>query len=106
MITIDDFKKLDLIIAQIKEVQDHPNADKLYVVKIDTGSEIKQLVAGIKKSYSKEELIGKRVVVVNNLEPATIRGEVSNGMLLAATDEKGVVILITEKEVALGSKVK
>ena len=106
MITIDDFKKLELIVGQIKEAQDHPNADKLYLLKIDTGSEIKQLVAGIKKSYTKEELIGKRVVVVNNLEPATIRGEVSNGMLLAATDENGVVILITEKEVALGSKVK
>src|SRR3989344_5843758 len=103
MITIDDFKKVELIIAQIKEVKEHPNADRLYLLKIDTGKEEKQLVAGIRKSYTPEQLIGRRVVVVNNLQPAVIRGEESNGMVLAVTDEKGLSVLTTEKEVVLGS---
>ena len=75
MVTIEEFRKIELIIAQIKEVKVHPNADKLYVLKIDTGKEEKQLVAGIRMAYTPEELVGKRVVVVNNLQPAVIRGE-------------------------------
>jgi len=106
MITIDDFRKIDLRVAQIKEVKEHPNADKLYLIQIEVGGETKQLVAGIRKAYTKEELVGKKVIVVNNLEPATIRGEVSNGMLLAASDEQGMAILSLDKEVALGSPVK
>ncbi len=106
MATIEEFKKLELIVAQIKEVKEHPNADKLYLIKVDTGSEEKQLVAGIRKYYTKEELIGRKVVVVNNLEPATIRGEESRGMILAASDENGIVILSLEKDVKLGSIVK
>jgi len=106
MVTLEDFKKLELIIAQIKEVNDHPNADRLYVLKVDTGTEIKQLVAGIKATYPKEQLVGRRFVMINNLEPATIRGEVSQGMLLAASDDQGICALSVEREVALGSKVK
>jgi len=106
MVTIEEFRKIELIIAQIKEVKVHPNADKLYVLKIDTGKEEKQLVAGIRMAYTPEELVGKRVVVVNNLQPAVIRGEESNGMVLAVTDEKGLSVLTTEKEVVLGSIVK
>jgi len=106
MITIDDFRKIDLRVAQIKEVKEHPNADKLYLIQIEVGGEIKQLVAGIRKAYTKEELVGKKVIVVNNLEPATIRGEISNGMLLAASDDQGMAVLTLDKEVALGSLVK
>ena len=106
MINIDEFKKLELVVAQIKEVKEHPNADRLYIIKIDTGTEEKQLVAGIRASYTKEALIGKRVVVVNNLEPAVIRGEQSNGMILAATDEAGICVISPDREAALGSKVK
>ncbi len=106
MMTIEDFKKFEFIVAQIKEVTEHPNADRLYVVKVDTGKEEKQLVAGIRKSYTKEQLIGRRVVIVNNLEPAVIRGETSQGMLLAASDEQGIAILLPERDVALGSIVK
>jgi len=105
MATIEDFKKLDLRIASIKEAKDHPNADKLFVLTVDLGGEEKQLVAGIKGSYQADELIGKRIVVINNLEPATIRGEESQGMLLAASDENGIVVLSPDKEVALGSRV-
>ncbi|MDP2653636.1 MAG: methionine--tRNA ligase subunit beta [Candidatus Omnitrophota bacterium] len=106
MVTIEEFKKLELVIAQIKEVQEHPDADRLYVLKVDTGKEIKQLVAGIRKSYTKEELIGRRVVVVNNLQPAVIRGQESQGMVLAATDEAGITVLKPDRDVALGSIVK
>ena len=106
MISFEEFKKLELIIAQIKEVRDHPNADRLYVLKIDTGKEEKQLVAGIRPFYSKEELVGRRIVVINNLEPAVIRGEESQGMLLAASDSTGISILIPDKDVALGSIIR
>lgn len=106
MITIEDFKKCEIIVAQIKEVKEHPNADRLYVIKVDTGMEEKQLVAGIRKAYTMEGLIGKRVIVVNNLEPAVIRGEQSQGMILAASDEQGMSILNLDKDIALGSIVK
>ncbi len=106
MATIDDFKKLELIVAQIKEVAEHPNADRLYVIKVDTGKEERQVVAGIRKSYTKEQLIGRRVIVVANLEPATIRGEQSQGMILAATDENGISVLSPDRDVALGTVVK
>ena len=106
MISFEEFKKLELIIAQIKEVRDHPNADRLYVLKIDTGKEEKQLVAGIRPFYSKEELVGRRIVVINNLEPAVIRGEESQGMLLAASDSTGISILMPDKDVALGSIIR
>jgi len=106
MITIQDFQKLELIVAQIKEVKDHPNADKLYVLKIDTGKEEKQIVAGIRNSYAKEALIGRKIVVINNLEPVVLRGEESNGMLLAASDENGISVLAPDKNIKLGSKIK
>ena len=107
MPTIDDFRKFEFKIAKIVEVADHPNADKLYVIKIDTGGAEKQIVAGIKLAYTKEELVGKSVVLIDNLDPATLRGVESQGMLLAATGLDGVPILIVpEKQVEPGAKVK
>ena len=106
MATFEEFKKLELIVAQIKEVVEHPDADRLYLVKVDTGKEVKQLVAGIRKFYTKEQLVGRRVIVVNNLEPAVIRGQESQGMILAATDSEGMSIIVPERDVALGSIVK
>lgn len=106
MATIEDFLKLEFKIAQIKEAKNHPNADRLFVLKVDLGGEERQLVAGIRSTYTAEQLVGKRVVVVANLEPAVLRGEESQGMLLAATDENGPVIISPEKDVALGSRVK
>lgn len=105
-VTLEDFKKLELIVAQIKEVKEHSNADRLYVLKVDTGKEEKQLVAGIRRSYTKEELVGRKIIMINNLEPAVIRGETSQGMLLAASDDNGISILRVDKDVALGSIVK
>ncbi|PIN79073.1 methionine--tRNA ligase [Candidatus Woesearchaeota archaeon CG06_land_8_20_14_3_00_33_13] len=84
----DAFSKLDLKVAKIISVEDHPDADKLIVMKIDLGNEERQIVAGIKKYYSKEELIGRNLIVVKNLKPVNLRGKESNGMLLAAMEKK------------------
>ena len=106
MVTIEDFKKMEFIVAQIKEVKDHPNADRLYVLKVDTGAGEKQIVAGIRRAYTKEELVGRRVVMINNLQPSVIRGEESQGMLLAASDEEVLVLLGVDRNVGLGSRVR
>ncbi len=106
MVTLDDFKKLELKVAEIKEVSDHPNADRLYVITIDLGDKQKQIVAGIKSSYDKESLLGKQVVVVDNLEPVSLRGVESQAMLLAAQDEQGTCIISPQRRVAPGSIVK
>ncbi|OGX18466.1 MAG: hypothetical protein A3K83_05600 [Omnitrophica WOR_2 bacterium RBG_13_44_8b] len=106
MIGIEEFKRLEIKVAQIKEVQEHPNADKLYVITIDLGDKTKQIVAGIRSSYAKEELINKQIVVVDNLEPVILRGVESQGMLLACQDEQGVCIISPQRTVKPGSIVK
>ena len=106
LISYEDFKKLDIRVAKIKEVDEHPDADKLYVVKVDLGEEERQIVAGIKPYIEKEALIGKEVVVVLNIEPRKIRGIESNGMLLAAKDEENLAIVTLNKEVKPGSIVQ
>ena len=74
MVSYEKFRELELKVARIQEVTAHPNADRLYVLKVDLGDIQKQIVAGIRNSYKPEDLLGKQVVVVNNLEPAVIRG--------------------------------
>lgn len=106
MISIEDFAKLNLRTATIKEVRDHPEADRLYLITVDLGGEERTLVAGIKQSYSPEELTGKQVVVVENLQPAKIRGVESRGMILAAQDGDRIVIVGPEKPVSPGSTVR
>lgn len=108
MVTIDDFMKIDLRVAEIKEAREHPNADKLLVLKVDLGEAggVKQLVAGIREDYTPDQLIGKKIIVVNNLQPAVLRGEESQGMLLAARDEKHVVLITAESDITAGSQVK
>ncbi len=105
-ISIQGFSEIDLRVAEIKAVEEHPDADKLLVLKIDTGDGEKQLVTGIKNHYSAEELVGKKIVIVNNLAPAVLRGVESQGMLLAARDGDKVVLLTTEKDVGPGSRVQ
>ncbi|MFC1646244.1 methionine--tRNA ligase subunit beta [Candidatus Omnitrophota bacterium] len=106
MITINDFKNFQIRIATIKEANDHPNADKLYVLVVDLGDKQKQLVAGVKSSYTKESLVGRQIAMIDNLEPAVIRGIESQGMLLAAQDDSGIVILSPERNVKEGSMIK
>ena len=102
----DPFAKVDLRVAEILEVKDHPNADKLYVLHVDLGALGKRmLVAGMKPYYSADELRGKKIVMVANLESATIRGVKSNGMLLAAEDAKGVVSLLNPGSAKPGTMV-
>jgi len=106
-ITIDDFRNFDLRVATITAAAPHPNADRLLVLMIDLGSELRQLVAGIRAHYQPEDLIGKQIIVVANLQPATLRGVESRGMLLAATDDQGRLAIVTpEKPVANGAQVK
>lgn len=105
-IGFDEFLRLRLKVAQIKEAVPHPNADKLYVLKADLGDKEVQLVAGIRQSYSPEELIGKQIVVLENLEPKALRGVESQGMLLAASSDQGPVLLVPEKGVPLGSAIR
>jgi methionine--tRNA ligase beta chain len=105
MISIDEFRKVELKIATIKSAEPHPNADKLMVLQIDLGAEERQICAGIRSHYTAEELVGRQIVVVANLETAKLRGLDSQGMLLAASDEGRVIILTPEKSVPAGSKV-
>jgi methionyl-tRNA synthetase len=105
MISIEDFRKVELRIATIKSVEPHPNADRLLVLRVDLGSEQRQICAGIRNHYEPEELIGKQIVVVANLATASLRGMESQGMLLAASDGDRVIILNPEKPVQPGSKV-
>ena len=105
MVKFDDFKKLELKVAQIKEVELHSNADKLYVLKVDIGGEERQMVAGVREFYKPEELKGRNVVVISNLQPATIRGVESQGMVLAAKDGKGLSVLVPDKEIEIGSPI-
>ena len=86
-ITIDDFDKLDLVVGKIIEAKKHPKADKLLVFKVNIGSETRQIVSGIAKFYNPDDLVGKKVVVVKNLKPITLRGELSHGMLMCAFDK-------------------
>jgi len=106
MVSLDEFKKLDLRVAEVKDVKDHPNADKLLLLRIDVGGEEKQIIAGIRKHYSKDSLVGRKIVVINNLQPVTIRGETSSGMLLAAGTETEIVILVPERDVPAGTRIR
>ena len=106
MATLEDFKKMELVVAQIKEAKEHPNADRLYILQVDCGKDVRQIVAGIRKAYTIQELIGRRIILIANMESAIIRGEVSNGMLLAASNADGMALLMPDKDIALGSIVK
>jgi|SRR5919106_3346646 tRNA-binding protein len=105
MISIEEFRKVELKVATIKSAEPHPNADRLVVLQVDLGSEQRQICAGIRNHYAPEELVGRQIVVVANLETAQLRGLESQGMLLAASDEGRVILLTPEKPVAAGSKV-
>ncbi len=105
-ITYDDFLKLELRVGTIQEVLEHPNADRLYVIKVSLGDRETQVVAGIKRGYAKEELIGKAVVLLENLEPKMLRGVESRGMILAASTEDSIALLTLDRPIAPGSIIK
>jgi methionyl-tRNA synthetase len=97
------FGDLDLRVATIESVEDHPSADKLYIFQLDLGEEKRQVIAGIKPYYQKEELLNRKVIMVCNLKPAKLRGEISNGMILAATSDN-VVSVLTAPEAENGTR--
>ena len=109
MITFDEFTKMEMKIGEVKSCEDHPDADKLFVLKVDfgEGDDDRQLVAGLKGYYEKDSIVGKKIVVVTNLQPAKLRGVESFGMLLAAADGKGAVkLLVPDGDIEKGSKVE
>jgi methionyl-tRNA synthetase len=106
MISFQDFSRLDLRVGKILEVAEHPKADKLYVLKVDIGDRVIQLVAGIKNCYSPLDLEGRLIVVLANLEPKVLRGIESQGMLLAAQSQEKIVLISPEKEIEPGSIIR
>ena len=102
MVSFEDFKKIELKVARILEAEEVENSEKLLKLKIDIGEE-RQLLAGIKKFYRPEELVGREIVVVANLEPKKLMGLESQGMLLAASVDGKPVLLKPESEVLPGT---
>jgi methionyl-tRNA synthetase len=106
-ITIDDFAKVELRVAQVKTAERVKGADKLLRLEVDLGTEVRQLVAGIAEAYEPESLIGRKVVIVANLAPRKLRGLESNGMIVAASPEGGKPVLASFLEdVPLGTRLK
>ena len=108
MITIEQFRTIELRVATVRAAEPHPNADRLLVLRVDLGGEERQLVAGIRAHYDPATLVGRQVVVVANLEPAKLRGVESQGMVLAAADDAAgrVVLLRPDEPVAVGAVVR
>jgi methionine--tRNA ligase beta chain len=105
-VSFEDFKKLDLRIGLIVGADPVEGSDKLVKLRVDTGEGERQILAGIAQYYGVEDLVGKRIVVVANLEPKTMMGLESQGMLLAADTEEGPVLLMPDHEVPPGSKIR
>ena len=103
-----EFQKMDLRVGVVKSAEDHPNANKLVVLKVDLGDlGERQIVAGVRDNYGKDELSGRQIIVIINLKPAKIRGVESQGMLLAAVDDEGkAILLMPDKKAKAGSKIK
>ncbi|MEE2889017.1 MAG: hypothetical protein VX404_01060 [Planctomycetota bacterium] len=106
LITIDELFKVQLRTAVVLDVEPHPDADRLWLLTIDGGEETRQIVAGVRDHYSEDDLKGRTIVVVWNLQPATIRGVESRGMLLAVQDGDVVSLLGPDNKVAPGSQVR
>jgi len=100
LVSIDDFKKIDLRVATIKTAERVEGSDKLIKLSIDLGEEVRQLVAGIGKQYEPENLLEKQIIVIANLQPRMLMGLESRGMLLAAHGENGEAILLAPDKLA------
>jgi methionyl-tRNA synthetase len=105
-ITFEQFQKLDLRVGQVLSAEPVPKAKKLLQLTIDIGTAKRQVVAGIAETYRPEELVGKKVIFLANLKPATIRGVRSEGMILAAGDEQVVALSGLDRDAAPGTKVR
>jgi methionyl-tRNA synthetase len=105
MINFDDFKKVDLRVGKVIQAEKVEKSDKLLKLMISIGEEERQVLSGIAKSYSPEDIINKNVILVANLEPRNIMGFESKGMVLAVGDENGVVLISPEKDIEAGLQV-
>ncbi len=105
MIEFTDFTKVKLVVGEVMECKKHDNAEKLLVFKINVGTSVKQIVSGIAEFYQPEDLIGKKVVVVNNLKPVKLRGEMSNGMILSTEEKNNVKVVEIASEIAAGTEI-
>lgn len=105
MITFDHFKQIELKVAQVIDCKKVEGADKLLQIEIDLGEERRTIVAGVAKWYNVDEMIGKKIIVVVNLQPAKIRGIESNGMLLAAQSGNSLSLITVDKDIAAGAKI-
>jgi len=105
-ISIDDFAKVSFRAAKVLECEPLKKSDKLLVLKVDNGFETKQILSGIAKSYKPEDLIGKTVMLVDNLAPAKLRGELSEGMLLAADTDNGPKVVFLDDSIPAGAKIR
>ncbi len=106
VISIEQVGRVELRVARIVAAEPHPDADRLLRLRVDLGSEQRQIIAGIAEAYAPDALLGRSIVVVANLEPARLRGQVSEGMLLAATGEDGRPHLLTlDGDLAPGAKI-
>ena len=106
MIPFNDFKKLDIRVGRILDANPHPKADKLLVLKIDIGDEVRTIVAGIKNHYEREDLMDKKVIVITNLEQKELRGIKSEGMILAAVKGDKVILLTPDEDIKEGAIVQ
>ncbi|HZX21201.1 MAG TPA: methionine--tRNA ligase, partial [Clostridia bacterium] len=104
-ITIDDFGKLELRVARVSKAEKHPDADRLLVLQLQVGNETRQVVSGIAQYYKPEQLIGKNLILVANLKPVKLRGIESHGMILAACNDKGLVLGTIDKNIASGTEI-
>ena len=105
-ITYDDFMKVELRVATVKAAEEIPKSSKLVKLTVDLGDEQRTIVAGIRKSYAPDQLVGRQVVIVANLQPAKLMGVESQGMVLAASQNGDAVLLHPEHEVPAGTRVK
>lgn len=105
LITIDDFTKVELRVAKVLEAEKVEKADKLLKMKLQVGNEVRQVVSGIAKHYTPEEMVGKTLILVANLKPAKLRGIESQGMILAASDENGLSLVTIDKDMPSGAHV-
>ncbi len=104
-ISFDDFAKVHLKVAKVLEAEPVVGSEKLLKLQVDLGTERRQIIAGIGKAYTPESLIGKNIIIVANLAPRKLMGLESQGMVLAAGNEDGPVLLVPDKEVSQGSSI-
>lgn len=105
-ISFEEFKKADLRVAEILSAERVENSEKLLKLEVDLGGQKSQIIAGIGKAYNPEDLAGRQIIVVANLEPRQLMGLESQGMLLAADSEKGPVLIAPDKKVSPGAEIK